>query len=161
MQFILKGVFPLYRPANSSILIDLPPCCTLRFLLTRTMNFSFSSIKYFMYTFASYPLSNTRYPPCSNRFETYRKPFSTSSSRLRYSFSAAENTRSYVLRLDSPELKEMLSLLRRCNNNLNQVAKRANETGRIYTEDLEDLAGQLDKVWELASQILAALAKVE
>jgi len=66
----------------------------------------------------------------------------------------------YVLRLDMPELKEMISLLRRCSNNLNQVAKRANETGRIYTEDLEDLTEQLDTLWESASQIMTALAKV-
>lgn len=66
----------------------------------------------------------------------------------------------YVLRLDLPELKEMVSLLRRCSTNLNQVAKRANETGRIYTEDLEDLTEQLDRMWEAASQIMTALAKV-
>ena len=66
----------------------------------------------------------------------------------------------YVLRLDLPELKEMVSLLRRCSNNLNQIAKRANETGRIYTEDLEDLTEQLDRLWESARQIMTALAKV-
>lgn len=67
----------------------------------------------------------------------------------------------YVLRLDLPELKEMVSLLRRCSNNLNQVAKRANETGRIYTEDLEDLAERLDRVWDSAKQIMMALAKID
>ena len=66
----------------------------------------------------------------------------------------------YVLRLDSPELKEIVSLLRRCSNNLNQVAKRANETGRIYTEDLMDLSERLDRLWEAASQIMTALANV-
>ena len=66
----------------------------------------------------------------------------------------------YVLRLDLPELKEMVSLLRRCSNNLNQVAKRANETGRIYTEDLEDLTERLDRLWESAKEIMTMLAKV-
>jgi len=66
----------------------------------------------------------------------------------------------YVLRLDLPELKEMVSLLRRCSNNLNQVAKRANETGRIYAEDLEDLTERLDRLWESANQIITALANV-
>lgn len=66
----------------------------------------------------------------------------------------------YVLRLDVPELKEMVSLLRRCSNNLNQVAKRANETGRIYAADVEDLTAQLDRLWESARQIMTALAKV-
>ena len=67
----------------------------------------------------------------------------------------------YVLRLDLPELKEMVSLLRRCSNNLNQVAKRANETGRIYAEDLEDLAARLDRLWESAKAIMTALAKID
>jgi hypothetical protein len=67
----------------------------------------------------------------------------------------------YVLRLDLSELKEMVSLLRRCSNNLNQVAKRANETGRIYTEDLEDLAERLDRLWDSAKQIMMALAKID
>lgn len=49
----------------------------------------------------------------------------------------------YVLHLDLPESWEMVSRLRRCSNNLNQVAKRVNETGRIYTEDLEDLTKTL------------------
>ena len=66
----------------------------------------------------------------------------------------------YVLRLELPELKEMVSLLRRCGNNLNQIAKRANETGRIYTEDLEDLSERLDRIWESTRQIMTALAQV-
>ena len=37
----------------------------------------------------------------------------------------------YVVRLDLPELREMVSLLRRSSNNLNQIAKRVNETSRI------------------------------
>ena len=37
----------------------------------------------------------------------------------------------YVVQLDLPELREMVSLLRRSSNNLNQLARRANETGRI------------------------------
>lgn len=38
----------------------------------------------------------------------------------------------YSIKLDLPEIKEMISLLRRCSNNLNQIARRANETG-VYT----------------------------
>ena len=38
----------------------------------------------------------------------------------------------YILKLDLPEIKEMISLLRRSSNNLNQIAKRINQTGRLY-----------------------------
>ena len=67
----------------------------------------------------------------------------------------------YVLRLELPELKEMISLLRRCSNNLNQIAKHANETGRTYSEDLEDVMQQLDGLWENSKAILTALAKMD
>lgn len=43
----------------------------------------------------------------------------------------------YVVKLDLPELKEMISLLRRSSNNLNQIAKRVNETSRIYDADID------------------------
>ena len=48
----------------------------------------------------------------------------------------------YVVRLDLPELREMVSLLRRSSNNLNQIAKRVNEnhvkaTIEKYGEKLE------------------------
>ena len=36
----------------------------------------------------------------------------------------------YVLQLDLPELKELVSLLRRSSNNLNQLTRRVHETGR-------------------------------
>ena len=37
----------------------------------------------------------------------------------------------YCIKLDLQDVKELVSLLRRCSNNLNQYAKRANETGNI------------------------------
>ena len=63
----------------------------------------------------------------------------------------------YVLRLDLPGLREMISLLRRCSGNLNQIAKRANESGRICETDLEEIQKQLDGLWNTAREILLAL----
>lgn len=67
----------------------------------------------------------------------------------------------YVLRLDLPELREMIFLLRRCSGNLNQIAKRANESGRIYETDLAEIQEQLDELWNTAREILLALSKKE
>lgn len=67
----------------------------------------------------------------------------------------------YVLRLDLPELREMISLLRRCSGNLNQIAKRANESGRIYETDLKEIQEQLDGLWNTARAILLALSEKE
>ena len=65
----------------------------------------------------------------------------------------------YVLRLDLPELREMISLLRRCSGNLNQIAKRANESGRIYVTDLAEIQEQLNGLWNTAREILLTLSK--
>ena len=64
-----------------------------------------------------------------------------------------------MIRLDLPEIREMISLLRRCSNNLNQIAKRANETGRVYDTDLEEIQEQLDELWVTARQTLLLLSE--
>ena len=67
----------------------------------------------------------------------------------------------YVVQLDLPELREMVSLLRRSSNNLNQLARRANETGRIYPEDLADIRQNQAQFWESAKEILRVLSKLD
>ena len=63
----------------------------------------------------------------------------------------------YVVQLDLPELREMVSLLRRSSNNLNQLARRANETGRIYPEDLADIRQNQAQLWESTKELLRVL----
>ncbi|RKI67061.1 plasmid mobilization relaxosome protein MobC [bacterium 1xD42-67] len=67
----------------------------------------------------------------------------------------------YVVNLELPELGEMVSLLRRSSNNLNQLTKRVHETGRFYDADLEDLRRDYDGLWEAAQKILRSLAKIQ
>ena len=66
----------------------------------------------------------------------------------------------YIVKLDLPELREMISLLRRSSNNLNQIAKRLNETGRFYAADLEDMLRRQEQLWQTANRILSRLAVV-
>ncbi len=66
----------------------------------------------------------------------------------------------YTVKLDMPELKEMVSLLRYAGNNLNQYTKRAHETGRIYDADLEDIRNNQERIWDSASAILKKLSSV-
>ena len=67
----------------------------------------------------------------------------------------------YVIRLELPELKEMVSLLRRSSNNLNQLTKRVHETGRVYDADLEDIVQNQERLWQAANDILAVIAKLK
>ena len=66
----------------------------------------------------------------------------------------------YVVRLDLPELKELVSLLRRSSNNLNQLTRRVHETGRIYDADLEDISQRQEALWDGVHRILTQLAKL-
>ena len=64
------------------------------------------------------------------------------------------------VRMDLGDVRQLVSMLQRCTNNLNQYAKRSNETGSIYAADIEDLQKRLDEIWELSRQSLACLAAI-
>ena len=67
----------------------------------------------------------------------------------------------YILKLDLPELKEMISLLRCFSNNLNQIAKRVNKTNRIYDVDIECLCKNQERLWDIANEMLTRLATIK
>ena len=67
----------------------------------------------------------------------------------------------YVVNLELPELREMVSLLRRSSNNLNQLTRRVHETGRFYDADLEELRQSYDGLWDAVQKILTSLAKLQ
>ena len=66
----------------------------------------------------------------------------------------------YVVRLDLSDVRELVSLLRRCSNNLNQYTKKAHETNSIYVADVEHLSQILREIWAAARKILTALSKL-
>jgi tRNA U34 5-carboxymethylaminomethyl modifying GTPase MnmE/TrmE len=63
-----------------------------------------------------------------------------------------------VIHLDVSGVREMLKLLSNATNNINQIAKRVNETGNFYAADLEDLRKRYDEIWGQAKLILRKLA---
>jgi len=66
-----------------------------------------------------------------------------------------------IIKLELPELKEMVSLLRYTSNNINQIAKRMNESGRIYDTDLDSVTENQEKLWDMANEILTKLAGIK
>lgn len=67
----------------------------------------------------------------------------------------------YCINLDLGDVKALVSLLRICSNNLNQYARRANETGSIYEADIKDLQERLDEIWEDMKEVLVRLASIQ
>ena len=67
----------------------------------------------------------------------------------------------YAVNLDLPELREMVSLLRRSSNNLNQLTRRVHETGHFYDADLESLRQDYDRLWDATGVIVSKLARLK
>ena len=66
----------------------------------------------------------------------------------------------YVLRLDFSDVRRMVRLLSNATSNLNQVAKRANETRSVYATDVRVLREDYEKLWSFASDVMKKLAKL-
>ena len=66
----------------------------------------------------------------------------------------------YVVKLELPELRDFISLLRRTSNNFNQIARRVNSTNRIYADDIVEMKNLLEQIWETDNRILEKLAAI-
>lgn len=65
----------------------------------------------------------------------------------------------YVLHVDLAPVRELVSLQRRCANNLNQVAIHANTYG-VYPEEIAALQKGYAALWKPLSDLLEKLAEV-
>ena len=65
-----------------------------------------------------------------------------------------------IVKLDVPELKEILSLMRYSSNNINQIAHRLNESGRIYEVDVAQVQAQHEQLWNMLNSLLEKLNAV-
>ncbi len=64
----------------------------------------------------------------------------------------------YIVQLDMASVVELVKLLRSISSNVNQIARRCNETRNLYSQDVEDLRRGYDRVWK---EVLALLQKFE
>ena len=67
----------------------------------------------------------------------------------------------YMVKLEVPELKEMTRLLSSYSNNLNQIAKRINATGNIYSTDFDEIREHQENLWNIAEKIMRSLSKLK
>lgn len=67
----------------------------------------------------------------------------------------------YCINLDLREVKALVSLMRICSNNLNQYAKKANETGNIYEADIKDLQERMEEIWTEMKEVLVHLSSIQ
>ena len=65
----------------------------------------------------------------------------------------------YILHIDLTPVKELISLQRRCSNNLNQVAVHAHTYG-VYPEEIDRLKRDYEKLWGEVSKVLRELSEL-
>jgi uncharacterized protein (DUF1778 family) len=65
-----------------------------------------------------------------------------------------------VIQVELESVKEMVRLLSNATNNINQIAKRANETGSIYAADVEEVQKRYDEIWGQTKTILHKLSEL-
>ena len=63
----------------------------------------------------------------------------------------------YVIRLDMSDVRELIRLLRNVSNNVNQIARRVNETRNLYAEDVEDIRQGYLGVWKQIGKLMEKL----
>lgn len=64
----------------------------------------------------------------------------------------------YIIRLNMKELRELTRLLGNIAGSENQIAKRANEIGTVYAEDLEEIKKNREQIKESVNKVLQSLA---
>ena len=63
----------------------------------------------------------------------------------------------YVLKLDLPQLREMIRLLANLTNNVNQIARRVNEHGSIYESEIDEIQEKVNRLLGMMNQLLSTL----
>ena len=65
----------------------------------------------------------------------------------------------YVVKTDYTTIKNLIKEINKIGVNINQIAKRTNETNRIYEDDIKELKGELEQVWQLLKSNLSSQHK--
>lgn len=62
----------------------------------------------------------------------------------------------YVLMMDQGDMNGIIGAVRGLSANVNQIARRANKTGRIYDDDITTTKESVNAIWQLLSYIRSA-----
>jgi hypothetical protein len=66
----------------------------------------------------------------------------------------------YVLHVDLSPVKELVSLQKRCANNLNQIAINVNTHGGIYPQEISALQRDYAALWKPLADLIRRLAEI-
>ena len=61
----------------------------------------------------------------------------------------------YVVHIDTTDIRAQTAELQKIGVNVNQIARRLNSMGPLYTQDVADIKGALAQIWQLQRYILS------
>ena len=62
----------------------------------------------------------------------------------------------YVLMMDQSDMNGIIGAVRALSTNVNQIARKVNSTGRVYSEDITTTKESVNAIWRLLSYIRSA-----
>ena len=62
----------------------------------------------------------------------------------------------YIIQIDHSDIKAMTAEIQKIGVNVNQIARRLNSMGPLYTQDVADIKGALAQIWQLQRYILSS-----
>ena len=83
--------------------------------------------------------------------------------------SGMKNMRAYLLKMaidgrvihvEFESIREMVRLLSNISNNINQMARRCNQTGNFYAADVDELCKRYDEIWGQTKTIMRKLSEI-
>ena len=66
----------------------------------------------------------------------------------------------YIVKLDIPELKEIVRLLSIISNNVNQIARQLHSTCSIYQQDICEVEAPLEQNYKMLRKLITKLSKI-
>jgi hypothetical protein len=63
----------------------------------------------------------------------------------------------YVIHLDLSEFQKLSGEINAVGTNINQIAKVANATGRVYENDIAEAKARVEEIWRLQKSFLSEL----
>ena len=93
-------------------------------------------------------------------YEMIREKMRLSKMQNMSAFMRKMSLEGMVINLEINELKEINSLLKYIGNNINQIAKRLNESKNIYKEDFKNVEEKQEKILEILNKLYQKLARI-
>lgn len=66
----------------------------------------------------------------------------------------------YVINVNLSEISEAVKLLRYTSNNINQIARHANEMGSVYKSEIDEIKASYENLWDAMKDILKQLNEI-